>query len=126
MTRRQFVMTAACGLAATLSWRARVRWTRPAAVAHEITWDPVSSVADGTPVVAVTYNVYRSADMRGSDRVRLNQAPLEATRFVDGGLDPTRTYLYAVAAVHAGVEGPRSLAVQPTRDGRLATPEEHA
>ncbi len=81
-----------------------------------LSWDPVTSHRDGSPVTEpVRYQVQRSV---GGGEFQPVGQPVTETRFTDSGLTPGRTYYYRVQAVsvydQATVAGGESAPVHAT------------
>lgn len=88
----------------------------------QITWNAVTTDANGQPVTGVTYNTYRSLNADMSAKARLNQAPIPGTLYDDTAA-PLSTVYYQVHAVSSvGIEGLGSNIVSITPTGPPVPP----
>lgn len=82
----------------------------------ELLWDAVTVKADGTPLEAVTYEVFRGMKDAGFGKRPLNTSPLPEPRFIDTDVQNSIDYQYRVRAVrsidHQLVAGPFSKTVE--------------
>ena len=71
------------------------------ALTATITWDPVTTYADGAAIETgkvVKYEVFRALQSNLSDALKVNTAELTSTSLVDSSLTPNKTYFYFVRA----------------------------